>query len=186
MAERLRVVGHPAPKVDGLAKATGQEVYADDLHLPRMLYGKMLGSTHAHARIVGIDTSKAEALPGVVTVITGDSMPRKYGILPVSEDEYPLETDRVRYVGDPIAAVAATDEFIAEQAVRLIEVDYEPLPTAFDIEEGLRPVEADARIHDYGPRDNVHKQVHLEFGDVDAALEGAPHVFEGVYFLLGQ
>ncbi|NKB89936.1 MAG: molybdopterin-dependent oxidoreductase [Acidobacteria bacterium] len=151
-----------------------------------MLFGKMLGAIVPHARIVSIDTSKAAALPGVKAIITGDDMPRKYGILPVSEDEYPLETDRVRFVGDPVAAVAAVDEATAEEAVRLIEVEYEELPTAFDIDEGLAPVAEEARIHDYGPRDNVHKLVNLHFGDVEGAIERADTVHEGVYFYSGN
>ncbi len=181
----LLVIGTPAAKVDGLTKSTGQEIFADDIALPQMLYGKMLGATVPHARIRSIDVSRAEALPGVKAIITGIEMPIKYGILPVSEDEYPLEIDRVRFVGDPVAAVAAIDEATAEEAVRLIEVDYEELPGAFDIEEGLEPVDAEHRIHDYGLRDNVHKQVHLHFGDVDDAMESATSVHEGVYFYSG-
>jgi len=182
----LLVIGTRAAKVDGLAKSMGQEIYADDIDLPRMLYGKMLGATVPHARILSIDISRAEALPGVKAIVTGIEMPVKYGILPVSEDEYPLEIDRVRFVGDPVAAVAAVDEATAEEAVRLIEVEYEELPGVFGIEEGLRPVEAKHRIHEYGLRDNVHKQVHLHFGDVDEALESAASVHEGVYFYSGN
>jgi 4-hydroxybenzoyl-CoA reductase alpha subunit len=182
----LQVIGTPAAKVDGLTKSTGQEIYADDIDLPKMLYGKMLGAATPHARVVSIDTSKAAALPGVRAIITGTDMPRKYGILPVSEDEYPLEIDRVRFVGDPIAAVAALDEATAEAAVRLIEVEYEELPGAFDIEEGLAPVAEEHRIHDYGVRDNVHKLVNLHFGDVDGAIESAATVHEGTYFYSGN
>ncbi|MCH7825093.1 MAG: molybdopterin-dependent oxidoreductase [Acidobacteria bacterium] len=180
------VIGRPLPKVDGLRKATGQAVYADDLDLPRMLYGKLLGSRRPHARIVNIDVSRAEALPGVKAIITGKDLPVKYGILPVSEDEYPLEIDRVRFVGDPIVAVAAVDEMTAEQAVRLIDVEYEDLPTAFDIEEGLAAIDEADRIHDYGAHDNVHKEVNLEFGDLDAGFEAADHVFENTYFYSGS
>ncbi len=180
------VIGKPLPKVDGLRKATGQAIYADDLELPRMLYGKLLGSRRPHARIVGIDTSAAEALAGVHAVITGDALPVKYGILPVSEDEYPLELDRVRFVGDPIAAVAAVDEATAEEAARLIRVEYEDLPTAFDIEEGIRDVAEEDRIHEYGARGNVHKEVHLQFGDLDEGFARADHVLENTYFYSGN
>jgi len=187
MAERdLSVIGQPFAKVDGLGKASGQAVYADDLHLPQMLFGKLLGSHRPHARVLSIDASRAEALPGVKAVITGKDFREKYGILPVSEDEYPLEPDRVRFVGDPIAAVAAVDEFTCEEALRLIEVEYEDLPTAFTVDEALEPVHGEDRIHDYGPEGNVHKQVSLEFGDVDAAMEAADHVLEGVYFYSGN
>ena len=86
------VVGQSVPRVDGIRKATGQAIYADDLTLPRMLYGKLLGSRRPHARILSIDASKAKEIPGVKAVITGGDLPVKYGILPVSEDEYPLES----------------------------------------------------------------------------------------------
>lgn len=180
------VIGQPHAKVDGLAKSSGQTLYADDIHLPQMLYGRLLGSHRPHARILRIDTTRAAALPGVKAIMTGADLPGKYGILPVSEDEYPLEPDKVRFVGDPIVAVAATDEHICEEALRLIEVEYEDLPTAFDIEEGLRPVAESDRIHDYGMRDNVHKQVNLEFGDLEAGFAAADHVSEGVYFYSGN
>ncbi len=180
------IIGKPLPKLDGLRKATGQTIYADDLHLPRMLYGKLLGSRRPHARIVNIDVSRAAALTGVTAIITGKDLPVKYGILPVSEDEYPLEIDRVRFVGDPIVAVAAVDEMTAEEAVRLIDVEYEDLPTVFDIEAGLAPVDDSDRIHDYGAHGNVHKEVNLEFGDLDAGFEAADHVFENTYFYSGN
>ena len=180
------VIGQSLPRVDGLRKATGQAVYADDLHLPRMLYGKLLGSRRPHARILSINTTKAEAMPGVKAIITGHDLPVKYGILPVSEDEYPLEIDRVRFVGDPIVALAAVDEMSAEEAVRLIEVEYEDLPTTFDVEGGLGFVEESTRIHNYGPRDNVHKHVNLEFGDLGSGFEAADHLFENTYFYSGN
>jgi len=180
------IIGKPIPKVDGLRKASGQAVYADDMVLPRMLFGKLLGSRRPHARIVSVDTSKAEALEGVKAVITGEDLPVVYGILPVSEDEYALEVDRVRFVGDPLAAVAAIDEATAEEAVRLIEVEYEDLPTVFDLDEGLGPVEEAHRIHDYGPRGNVHKEVNLEFGDIEGGFAAADHIFENTYFYSGN
>lgn len=182
----LGIIGRPYPRVDGLTKATGQTVYADDLHLPQMLYGRLLGSQRAHARIVHIDTRAALTVPGVRAIITGADLPVKYGILPVSEDEYPLEPDRVRFVGDPIVAVAATDESACEEALRLIEVEYEELPCVMGIEEALRAVEPGDRIHDYGPRDNVHKQVNLEFGDIEAGFREADQVLEGLYFYSGN
>ena len=184
--DRFSVIGKPLPKVDGLRKATGQTRYADDLSLPRMLHGKLLGSRRPHARIVNIDTSRAEALPGVKAIITGRDLPVKYGILPVSEDEYPLEIDRVRFVGDPIVAVAAVDEMTAEEAVRLIDVEYEDLPTALDLEEGLRAVDESDRIHDYGAHGNVHKEVNLEFGDLEGGFAAADRIFENTYFYSGN
>src|SRR5690606_40991553 len=108
--EDLRVIGRPLRKVDAYAKVTGLTRFADDLVLPRMLFMKLLRSTKAHARIVRIDVSKARALPGVRAVITGESMPTPFGILPVSQDEHALALGKVRMIGDPVAAVAAVDE----------------------------------------------------------------------------
>jgi len=179
------VIGQPLPKVDAWAKVVGETKYADDLFLPRMVYGKLLRSSHAHARIRSIDTAHARAVPGVYAVITGADLPRvKFGILPVSQDEEALCTEKVRMVGDAIAAVAAVDEETAEQACRLIEVDYEPLPALMSIFDALAHPEV--RIHEYGDGPNVHKSVALQFGDVDAALTGADLVREDVFFFEGS
>src|SRR6266540_2197757 len=132
--ERFSVIGQSLPKIDAWAKVTGETKYADDLVLPRMAHGKLLRSPHAHARILAIDTARARALPGVYGVITGFDLPRvKFGILPVSQDEEALCTEKVRMVGDAVAAVAAVDEETAERACRLIEVDYEPLPALMSV-----------------------------------------------------
>jgi len=185
MAHDFSVIGRPLPRVDGLAKSTGQTKFADDLLLPRMLFGRMLRSVHAHARILRVDPSRALALPGVCAVITGQDLPVKYGILPVSQDETALAVDRVRFVGDPVAAVAAVDEETAERALELIEVEYEPLPAIMTIEEALARDEV--RIHDYGDGPaNVHKMVALEFGDVEAGFREAHHIREDVFFYEGS
>src|SRR5258707_8538419 len=117
------VIGKPFPRVDGGAKVTGQAVYADDVVLPRTLHCKFLRSPHPHARIVSIDTSAARRISGVKAVITGADLPVKFGILPVTQDERALEHEKVRYVGDPIAAVAAIDEEIAAAACDSITVE---------------------------------------------------------------
>jgi 4-hydroxybenzoyl-CoA reductase subunit alpha len=179
------VIGRPLPKVDAWAKVVGETKYADDLFLPRMAYGKLLRSAHAHARIRSIDTSRARALPGVLAVVTAADLPRvKFGILPVSQDEEALCAEKVRMVGDPVAAVAAVDEETAEQACRLIDVDYEPLPALMSIFDALAHPEA--RIHEYGDGPNVHKNVALQFGDIDAALEASDLVREDVFFFEGN
>ncbi|MGH7417308.1 MAG: aldehyde oxidase, partial [Candidatus Rokuibacteriota bacterium] len=135
---QFTVIGQPLPKVDAWAKVTGETRYADDLVLPRMAYGKLLRSPHPHARIVGIDTTRAQALPGVYAVIAGrDLPPVKFGILPVSQDEEALCRDKVRMVGDAVAAVAAVDEETAERATELIDVDYERLPALMSIQDAL-------------------------------------------------
>jgi 4-hydroxybenzoyl-CoA reductase subunit alpha len=179
------VIGRPLPKVDAWAKVTGDTKYADDLILPRMAYAKLLRSPHSHARIRRIDTTRARALPGVYAVITGEDLPPvKFGILPVSQDEEALCRDKVRMVGDAVAAVAAVDEETAERATELIEVDYEPLPALMSIEDSLAHPEV--RIHEYGDGPNVHKVVSLQFGDVEAALAGADLVREDVFFYEGN
>jgi 4-hydroxybenzoyl-CoA reductase subunit alpha len=179
------VIGQPLPKVDAWAKVVGETKYADDLFLPRMAYGKLLRSSHAHARIRSIDTTRARAWPGVYAVVTGADLPRvKFGILPVSQDEEALCNDKVRMVGDAVAAVAAVDEETAERACRLIDVDYEPLPALMSIFDSLAHPEV--RIHDYGDGPNVHKNVALQFGDVDRAFEQADLVREDVFFFEGN
>src|ERR671910_415552 len=144
----LKVVGKPFRKVDARAKCTGQTKFADDIVLPRMIYAKILRSHHPHALIKSINTSKAEALPGVFSVITGKELPIPYGILPVSQDEHALCIDKVRFIGDPVAAVAAIDEDTAFDAMNLIEVEYESLPAIASIDEALLIEEP--RIHEYG------------------------------------
>src|SRR5207245_868327 len=132
----LNVVGKPFRKVDARAKCTGQTKFADDIFLPRMLYCKILRSHHPHALIKKIDISRALATPGVLAVLTGKDLPIPYGILPVSQDELALCIDKVRFIGDPVAAVAAIDEDVAFDAMTLIEVEHEPLNTISCIAEG--------------------------------------------------
>src|ERR671931_1056486 len=185
MTKRFTVVGQPLPKIDAWGKVTGDTRYADDLVLPRLAFGKLLRSPHAHARITRIDTTPARALPGVYAVITGHDLPRtKFGILPVSQDEEALCTERVRMVGDAVAAVAAVDEETAERACDLIAVEYAPLRALMSIEEALAHPEL--RIHEYGDGPNVHKNVSLQFGDVDAAFAQSHLVREDVFFYEGN
>jgi len=180
----LNVVGKPFRKVDANAKCVGQTKFADDIVLPRMLFCKILRSHHPHALIKNIDASKALALPGVFAVVTGKDMPISYGILPVSQDEHALCIDKVRFIGDPVAAVAAIDEDVAFDAMNLIEVDYEPLNTISSIEEAVMIEEP--RIHDYGDVGNIHKKVSLEFGDVEEGFAEADLVREDTFFYEGN
>src|SRR5205814_1023006 len=135
--KQLKVVGKPFRKVDARAKCTGQTKFADDIVLPRMLYCKILRTHLPHAVIKNVDVSKALSSPGVLAVITGKDLPIPYGILPVSQDEHALCIDKVRFIGDPVAAVAAIDEDAAFDAMNLIEIEYEPLNTISSIEEGV-------------------------------------------------
>jgi len=179
----FQVIGKPNRKVDALDKATGAAVYADDIALPGMLHAKTLRSPHPHARIKSIDASAALALPGVLGVITGRDMPIRYGVIPWTPDENALAVDKVRFVGDPVAAVAALDEDTANAALKLIRVEYELLHAYLDPRESL--VRHDPRIHEDRKEGNISKHVQLAFGDVDAELAAADLVLEGDYSFHG-
>src|SRR3989475_4696867 len=185
MSQKFSVIGKPLPKVDAASRVTGQAVYADDMLLPRTLHCRILRRPHPPARIVSIDTSAAKRIPGVQAVITGAALPVKFGILPVTQDERALEHEKVRYVGDPIAAVAATEEEIAAAACDAISVEYEVLEPVMSIDAALEPAK-DERIQDYGGPNNVHKFVALEFGDVDGGFERAKTTREDVFFFQGN
>ncbi len=184
MSEPFSIIGRPLPGVNAMGKCTGQTKFADDFNLPRMAAGRLLRSVHAHALIKRIDTSRAEQLPGVYAVITGQALPIKFGILPVSQDEETLAVHKVRYVGDPVAAVAAIDEETAERALEYIDVQYEPLPHIMSIQDAL--AQKDVRIHDYGDGPNIHKMVALEFGDVAEGFAEAEYVREDTFFFEGS
>jgi len=179
------VIGKPFPKPDAVSKVTGRAVYADDMLPARTLHCRILRSPHPHARILSVDTSAARRMPGVLAVITGADLPIKFGILPVTQDERALEHEKVRYVGDPIAAVAAVDEEIAAAACDAISVEYDVLEPVMSIDEALAESK-DERIQDYGGPNNIHKLVALEFGDVDAGFAKADHIREDVFFFQGN
>ena len=180
----LKVVGKPFRKVDARAKCTGETKFADDIVLPRMIYCRILRSHHPHALIKSIDTSKALAMRGVFAILTGKDLPIPYGILPVSQDEHALCIDKVRFIGDPVAAVAAIDEDTAFDAMNLIEVEYEPLNTISTIEEAILIDEP--RIHEYGDDANVHKKVSLEFGNIEKGFAEADLIREDTFFYEGN
>jgi len=184
VTETFSVVGKRLPKVNSWAHLTGAAKYADDIFLPRMLFGRLLRSTQPHARIKRIDTSRALAHPGVVAIATGADMPEKMGIMPSTQDETALAVDKVRYVGEPVAAVAAVDEDTAFDALSLIDVDYEPLEPILTIEDAL--ARDDVKIHETSRRANVFKEVHLAFGDLDAGFASADHVRDDWFFFEGN
>src|SRR5256885_9160425 len=144
----MRVVGKPLPKVDAAAKVTGRALYADDIALPRTLHCKILRSPHPHARILSIDTSAAKRIPGVLAVITGLDLPIKFGILPVTQDERALEHEKVRYVGDPIAAGPAAGEGIAAGACDAIAGEYKLLGPGMSLQSAL-PTPQNPRLQRY-------------------------------------
>ena len=178
------IIGTPRPKVDAYGKVTGRALYADDIMLPRMLYGRLLRSPHAHARILSIDTRQALELPGVLAVLTGEDLPQKFGILPSSQDEYALAIDKVRYVGDPVAAVAALDPDILDEALKLIKVEYEVLPALMSIDEALAHPEV--KINDDARIGNIHKAVSYEFGDIEAGFAEADYIREDWLYYEGN
>ncbi len=177
----LTVVGKSKPRIDGIEKATGAAKYCGDLKFPNMLYGKLLGSPHAHAKILSIDTSEAEKIPGVVKIITSKDVPSlKYGISPARWDENVLCIDKVRFVGDKVAAVACLDEETCYKALAAIKVEYEVLKPVLD----YRTADADdmPQIHEEYAK-NINTEIHQEFGDVEKAFAEAYYtrtdVFEG-------
>ncbi|HVB23207.1 MAG TPA: molybdopterin cofactor-binding domain-containing protein [Ktedonobacteraceae bacterium] len=178
------IIGTPRPKVDAYGKVTGRALYADDIMLPRMLYGRLLRSPHPHARILSIDTRLAFELPGVLAIITGEDLPQKFGILPSSQDEYALAIDKVRYVGDPIAAVAATDPDTLDEAIRLIAVEYEVLPALMSIDEALAHPET--KINGEARIGNIHKAISYEFGNMDAGFAAADYIREDWFYYEGN
>jgi len=172
------IIGKSIAMIDAAGKTTGAGKYADDFTLPGMLVGKILHSPYPHARIKSIDTSRAKALDGVVAVVTGEDAPNPYGILPVGHDETALAVGKVRYVGDHVACVAAVTGEIAERALELIDVEYEPLPAYFDPEESMK-AETDL-IHENRPH-NLEKDYHHVFGDPEKGFAEADYVAEARY-----
>ena len=180
--KEFSMIGKDVPRIDARAKATGSAIYTDDIKLPGMLYGLLLRSPVPHAKIVRIDTRKAQALPGVKCVITGEDTPKiKYGnwrLFPDTQDEYPLAVDKVRFIGDEVAAVAAVDMETAREALSLIQVEYEELPAVFDVDSAGR--EGAPVLHDYCPG-NVSVKRKIQYGDVDKAFEEADYVREDTF-----
>ena len=175
-------VGRLGRRGDLARRARGEVRFVDDLRLPRTLHGKLLRSPHAHARIAQIDASRALSMEGVHAVLTGADLPGRFGIIPWTPDEYALAPAIVRYVGDPVAAVAAVDESTALAALDRIDVEYEVLSAAVSLDDALAKPEIGL-----GPRgNNVSKHVDLAFGDVGAALSGSDVVDSGDYSFHGS
>lgn len=181
---RYRLIGKPFRRVDGRAKVTGDTRFADDLRFPRMVYVKLVRSTVPHAKIKHIDFSAAESMADVVGTLVGKDLPDPFGILPVSEDEHALAIDTVRFVGDPVAAVAALTEDAAHAAALAVQVEYEELPTISSFNEALKTPEP--RIHEYGDEGNLHKKVSMQFGDITEGFESADLVLEDTLYYEGN
>ena len=176
------IIGARLPRLDSREKVTGRAVYTDDLHLPGLLHGALLRSPVAHARIKSIDVSRARALPGVKDVVTGaDTLQVRYGnwrLVPELQDELALAVDKVRFIGDEVAAVCAIDRATAERACELIEVEYEELPAVLTPEEAL--LEGAPLVHEDKPG-NLSLVRKIDYGDVDAGFARAAHVQEDLF-----
>jgi len=195
-ADAFNVIGRPAPRVDGEEKVTGKAIYTVDIELPGMAHGKILRSPYAHARLIRVDSSKAERLPGVYGVITREDQ-RAFGMFGAAyKDQTVVAVDKVRYVGDPVAAVAAVDEETAEEALGLIEVDYEELAAVTSIAEAIAP--GAPLVHDTSasggelmgerydtPKEFVGTNLCYRFsyskGDVTEGFKKADFVFEDTF-----
>lgn len=176
-AESYSVVGQRVLRVEGFDKVTGEAKYVADIKLPGMLYGRILRSPYAHARILRMDTSKAQRLRGVRCVVTAEDTPKRpWGAF--FADQYPLAVGKVRYVGEEVAAVAAIDPEIAEEALDLIEVEYEELPAVFDAEEAMQ--EGAPLIHE-GKERNIAMKIDVERGDVRRAFAESDVIVEDTY-----
>lgn len=176
------VVGKSLPLIDSVPKATGQARFCADMSLPGMLVGKLLRSPHPHARILDIDVAQAKKLTGVRAIVTGKGTAGKtYGCGPAFCDEQALAVDKVRFVGDELAAVAAVDEECALAALDLIKVDYEPLPAVFDPEEAMKP--GAPKIHQF--EDNVSLNCNFNYGQLDEALGASDRLFEDEFTTQG-
>ena len=173
------IIRKGAPRIDAIPKVSGEAQYTVDLKMPGLAAGKILRSPHAHARIRSIDTSAAKALNGVLAVITAEDVPdNKFSFYDFLKDKHILCTDKVRYVGDEVAAVAAVDEDTAEAALELIKVDYEPLPAVLELDEAMQ--DGAPLVHE-DKETNSTWSVQRLFGDPDKALAECDHVVEGTY-----
>ena len=171
------IAGRATPLIDGVEKVTGRARYTGDLRSPQALAGEILRSPHAHAEIVRIDASRARALPGVRAVLTGADCSVPYGILPIAHNEYPLARERVRYWGEPVAAVAADDEATAQAALARIDVEYRVLPAYLQPKDAL----AGATLLHAGKPRNIEREVEHTFGDADAGFAAADLVREATF-----
>lgn len=169
--KEYKIIGKRLPRVDAGDKVRGVARYTDDISMPGTLFGLILRSPLPHAKIMRINTSRAKKLPGVKAIVTGeDTLKVKFGIVsrsPKYMDEFPLAVDKVRFIGDEVAAVAAVDPDVALEAVDLIEVEYEELPAIFDPEEARKP--GAPQIHEHAPG-NISREYHIKKGDPEKAF----------------
>ena len=180
--EQHAIIGKDIPRNDGRAKATGAAMFTDDMKLPGMLHGALLRSPVAHARIAAIDTTRAKRLPGVKAVITGQDIPRvpfgNWRLFPSTQDEYALAVEKVRFIGDEVAAVAAVDKDTAREALALIDVQYEALPAVFDAAAAL--AEGAPVLHEATPS-NISIDRKIKYGDIDKGFASSDYIREDTF-----
>jgi len=177
-AEDGRFIGANVRRIDTPGKVSGSLRYAGDMVMPHMLHMQVLRSPHAHARIVSIDTSEAEAMSGVEGVVTCADVPGEDGFGVFVNDQPVMARGKVRYIGEAIAAVAAEDPLVAKRALSKIKISYEQLPAVFDAEEAMRP--GAPILHDYAP-DNITKHIPIRVGDIAKGLAESDLVVEQTY-----
>ena len=174
----IHPIGAYVPMVDGPEKVSGRAKYTADVLQPEMLAGRIFRSPYAHAEIIEVDTTEAAKLPGVLAIVTGADCDKTFGVLPIARSEHPLARDKVRYKGEPVAAVAAIDEATADKAVRLIKMKVRELPAYFTASAAMAPNAV--LIHDKKPG-NLERDVAFELGDVAAGFAEADLVREATY-----
>ena len=173
------IFGKPLVRIDAKSKVTGEAKFVADLSIPKMLWGKILRSPHAHAKLISIDTKEAEKLPGVRAVITAKDTPMiRFSFIQALADKLPLCHDKVRFMGDEVAAVAADDLEIAEKAIRLIKVEYEKLPVVTNLGEAVK--DGAPKIHENAPN-NIAFKIEKEFGNIEQGFKEADRVYEDQY-----
>lgn len=184
--DKFKMVGQARPYIEASKKVQGLADYADDIKIKDTLHCKFVRSTHAHAKIKSINTSKANSLSGVRAVVTGKELPIKFGVLPISQDETAMAVDKTRYIGEIIVAIAADTEEIASKACSLVEVAYTPLRPFFDMEESCKDVGTDEQIHSHCKfNNNIHKKAELRFGNQKEGLAKTDHKVSVDFNFLG-
>src|SRR5258705_917015 len=154
-------IGDYVPMVDGPEKVSGRAKYTADLVTPGMLAGRIHRSPYAHGEIVAVDVSEAAKLPGVKAIVTGADCDRAFGVLPIARSEHPLARDKVRYRGEPVAAVAAIDDATAKQAIALIKLEVQELPAYYTSKAAM--AEGASQLHRH-KRGNIERDVLFELG----------------------
>src|SRR6202166_4631447 len=169
-------IGDYVPMIDGPEKVSGRAKYTADLIAPGMLAGRIFRSPYSHAEILAVDVSEAAKLPGVKAIVTGADCDKTFGVLPIARTEYPLARDKVRYRGEPVAAVAAIDDATAKEALRRIKLKVRELPAYHTAREAMAPDAVE--LHKHRPK-NIERDVLFELGNVEAAFANSDLVREG-------